>query len=95
MASLSSLPNELVIDIIEYLRSHNDETPIIGINSMWKQLSAFRNSLVALEIDQLSSEIGQLDLSQEESNKTLTIHSPLKAFRALVLPITLIISIDD
>lgn len=78
MASLSSLPNELLITIIEYLRPNNDDTPIIGVNSTWKRLSAFRKSL---EIDQLSAGISQLDLLKEKNSELSMIYSPLNAFR--------------
>jgi hypothetical protein len=86
MASLSSLPNELIINIIEYLRPYNHQEPIIGLNSTCKPLSAFKGSLKAerFVIDQLSTNISKLDVSQEEKEEDLAVpilYSPLQAFR--------------
>jgi hypothetical protein len=43
--SLISLPNELLREIVLYLRPYNKYEPIVGLNAAWKPLSTFRKSL--------------------------------------------------
>jgi hypothetical protein len=43
--SLTDLPNELLIDITEYLRPVNRCKPVTGVNAAWKYYSNYQQSL--------------------------------------------------
>lgn len=44
--SFTTLPNEILIEIVQYLRPHNPREPITGLNAAWTSYSAFRDSVL-------------------------------------------------
>jgi hypothetical protein len=45
VASLMTLPTEILIEIVSYLRPLNPKEPITGVNAAWVYLGEFRSSL--------------------------------------------------
>lgn len=43
MASFTTLPVELLLDIIQYLVPQNAKVPLTGVNASWKSLETFQN----------------------------------------------------